>query len=86
MRHHFLVHSLSHVVSVVVHSQDSSVNGKQRPVEAQSHRAVEILPLLFGHLKNDFCWVLNASALTRTHMQTVRHDKVHIRHPDRISK
>ena len=51
------------MVAVVVHSQDSPVDGEQRPVQPQGHGAVEILPLLFGHLKNYLSWVLDASVL-----------------------
>lgn len=61
------VDSPADVVPVVVHPQNSSVDGEERPVEAQSHGAVEILPLLFGHLKNDLCGVFDASALKHTH-------------------
>lgn len=51
------------MVAVVVHPEDSSVDGKQRPVQSQRHGAVEVLPLLFGHLKDDLCRVLDAAAL-----------------------
>lgn len=57
------LNSLADVVPVVVHAEDSPVDGEQRPVQTQSHRSVEVLPVLFGHLENDLRRVLYASAL-----------------------
>lgn len=60
-------HSLADVIAVVVHAQDSSVDGEERPVEAQRHRAVKIFALLLGHLKDDLGRILDAPTLAGAH-------------------
>lgn len=57
------LNSLAHMVAVVVHAQHPAVDCEKRPVEAQRHRAVEVLPLLLGHLKDDFGGVVDTSTL-----------------------
>ncbi|TNN51396.1 hypothetical protein EYF80_038369 [Liparis tanakae] len=64
-RQRSLEHSLPDVVAVVVHPEDAPVDGEQRPVQAERHGAVEVLPLLFGHLEDDLRRVGDASALKR---------------------
>lgn len=57
--------SLPHVVPVVVHPENPAVHGEQRAVEAERHGAVEVLPLLLGHLEDDLGRVVDAPPLKR---------------------
>ena len=44
---------LAQMVLLIVHPDYSSVNGEERPIEALRYHAIEILPHIFGHLKDD---------------------------------
>jgi hypothetical protein len=54
---------LSDVVLLVVHTDDTAVHGEQRPVEPPRHRAIEVLALIFGHLKDHLCRVIDGMLL-----------------------
>ena len=45
----------ANVILLVVHSNDSSVDGEQRPLQALRDRTIEILAFIFRHLENDQC-------------------------------
>ena len=44
---------LADVVLLVVHADDAPVHGEERSVEAARHRPVEVLTLVFRHVKHD---------------------------------